>query len=161
MFNVAGLLLSASGLFVFATVDESSSLAVILTGVVLQSSGSGMFQSPNNSSIFGAADASKHGVVAALVNLTRNSANVTGVAVATAIVTAVMASQGFDANIDDVIESGRETGMLGAFNSGLHIAYVIMGTLLAVGALASAFKGKSRQEVTDLEARSTSEKTAS
>ena len=161
MFNVAGLLLAASGLFVFSTVNESSSLAVILIGVVLQSSGSGMFQSPNNSSIFGAADPSKHGIVAALVNLTRNSANVTGVAVATAIVTAVMASQGFDANIDEVIESGKETGMLGAFNSGLHIAYLIMGSLLVVGALASLFKGRDRREVPESETPSTSKKASS
>ena len=161
MFNVAGLLLAASGLFVFSTVNESSSLAVILIGVVLQSSGSGMFQSPNNSSIFGAADPSKHGIVAALVNLTRNSANVTGVAVATAIVTAVMASQGFDANIDEVIESGKETGMLSAFNSGLHIAYLIMGSLLVVGALASLFKGRDRREVPESETPSTSKKASS
>jgi hypothetical protein len=72
-----------------------------------------------------------------------------------------MASQGFDANIDEVIESGKETGMLGAFNSGLHIAYLIMGSLLVVGALASLFKGRDRREVPESETPSTSKKASS
>ena len=143
IFNVAGLLLSAAGLFVFATINQSSSLALILIGIVLQSAGSGTFQSPNNSSIFSAAHPSKHGIVSALINLTRNSANVTGVAMASAIVTVVMASEGFAVNIDQINVS--ETGELEAFVSGLRTAYLVVGSLALLGAFASLFKRPARE----------------
>ena len=61
LFNVTGLLLSSSGLFVLATLTASSSLGLVLTGMVLQSAGSGIFQSPNTSSVFSAAEQNRRG----------------------------------------------------------------------------------------------------
>ena len=61
-FNIIGLLLSAAGLFVLASLTVSSSVVVVLVGILLQSAGSGLFQSPNSASIFSAADTSRHGV---------------------------------------------------------------------------------------------------
>jgi len=86
-FNVIGLLLSAAGLFTLSALTVSSPISLVLVGIVLQSAGAGVFQSPNSSSIFSAADTSRHGVVAAFVNLSRNAGNVTGIAIVTSIVT--------------------------------------------------------------------------
>ena len=115
-FNVIGLLLSAAGLFVLASLTVTSSVGMVLVGILIQSAGSGLFQPPNSASIFSAADSSRHGVVAAFVNLSRNSGNVTGIAIATSIVTAIMASGGFESNIDAVLESGPGSRSAGLFH---------------------------------------------
>ena len=46
LFNVAGLLLSAAGLFTLASITVSSSIVVALVGIVLHSAGSGLFPVP-------------------------------------------------------------------------------------------------------------------
>ncbi len=140
MFNVIGLLLSSAGLFTLASLTASSSVVHILAGIVLQSIGAGTFQSPNSSSLFSSADPSRHGVVAAFVNLSRNAGNVVGIAIVTSIVTGIMASQGFDANIDAVLGSQPGSNLLGSFMTGLKVAFLVMAVLQAIGAAASLFK---------------------
>ncbi len=139
-FNVIGLLLSAAGLFTLASMTVSSSVVVPLVGIVLHSVGSGLFQSPNSASIFSAADPSRHGVVAAFVNLSRNAGNVTGIAIAASIVTAVMASQGFEPNIDAVLGAESGSRLVGSFMAGLKTAFVVMAVLQLIGAVASVLK---------------------
>ena len=139
-FNIIGLLLSAAGLFILASLTVTSSVGMVLVGILIQSAGSGLFQSPNSASIFSAADSSRHGVVAAFVNLSRNSGNVTGIAIATSIVTAVMASGGFESNIDAVLDAGTGSGLLDSFMTGLKVAFLAMGILQVIGAFASVFK---------------------
>ena len=146
LFNIIGLLLSAAGLFALATLTVSSSVVLILAAILLQSSGSGLFQSPNSASIFSAADSSRHGVVAAFVNLSRNSGNVTGIAIAASIVTAVMVSGGYEPNIDAVLEAGPGSGLLNSFMAGLKVAFLAMALLQLVGALASVFKTDARSD---------------
>ena len=139
-FNVIGLLLSAAGLFTLASMTVSSSVVVPLVGILLHSVGSGLFQSPNSASIFSAADPSRHGVVAAFVNLSRNAGNVTGIAIAASIVTAVMASQGFEPNIDAVLGAESGSRLVGSFMTGLKAAFVVMAVLQLIGAAASVLK---------------------
>ena len=145
-FNIFGLLLSSAGLFILASLTVSSPVGIVLVGIVLQSSGAGLFQSPNSASIFSAADPSRHGVVAAFVNLSRNAGNVTGVAIATSIVTAVMASQGFEPNIGAVLDSGPNSSLVGSFMTGLKAVFLVMGVLQVIGAAASVFKRDSQPE---------------
>ena len=145
-FNIIGLLLSAAGLFVLASLTVSSSVVMVLAGILLQSVGSGLFQSPNSASILSAADVSRHGVVAAFVNLSRNSGNVTGIAIATSIVTAVMAAGGYEPNIDAVLEATPDSGLLGSFMTGLKVVFLSMGALQVVGAIATVFKSDSQPQ---------------
>lgn len=139
-FNIIGLLLSAGGLLVLATLTTTSSIIIVLAGILLQSIGSGLFQSPNSASIFSAADSSRHGVVAAFVNLSRNSGNVTGTAVAASIVTAVMVGAGYEVKIDAVLDAGPGSGLLESFLDGLKTAFLAMAALQVIGAIASIFK---------------------
>ena len=74
------------------------------------------------------------------MTLVRNSANVSSVAVATTIVTAVMASMGYGPDLGDV-RTAEDTGVLDAFVSGLRLLYTVMGSLLLVGIAVSFFKG--------------------
>ncbi|MCI0439920.1 MAG: MFS transporter [Chloroflexi bacterium] len=144
-FNVGGLLLTATGLFILSRLTVGSPVWMVILGMVATSAGMGTFSAPNNSSILSAVERSKYGVVSGFLNLVRNSANVTGIAIATAIVTAVMASQGFPPSLSEVSrEAGA--GLLSAFTDGLRIAYMIIATLVLVGAVLSVFKGGTVEE---------------
>ena len=147
-FNIIGLLLSACGLLILASLTATSSIVVAIAGLLMQSVGSGLFQSPNSASIFSAADSARHGVVAAFVNLSRNSGNVTGTAIAASIVTAVMVSGGYEVKIDAVLDAGPGSGLLDAFLTGLKTTFVAMAILQVIGAIASVFKSAPKPEQT-------------
>ena len=141
-FNVAGLAMSSTALLIFATfLSESSSLALIIPVLMLQSCGMGTFNSPNNSSILSAVERSNYGVVSALTQLMRNSANVTSIALATAIVVATMASQGVEPSLGAVSPE-----VAGAFMAGLQRAYFVLGGLLVLGLVVSYVKGDRPKE---------------
>ena len=139
-FNIGGLLLSAAGLFILSRLTESSPEGLVILGMVVQSSGTGTFNAPNNSSILSAVEPERYGVVSAFLNLVRNSGNVTGTAIATAIVTGVMASMGYLPSLAEVSDTG-DRGLLSAFTSGLSTSFLWMSSLVVVGAALSAFKG--------------------
>ena len=146
IFNVGGLLVSVAGLFTLSTLRTDSSLALVMTGMILQSIGTGTFNAPNNSAILSTVEKRKLGVVSGFLNLVRNSGNVTSIALATAIATGVMASMGFLPTLAGVSET-NDTGLLEAFTAGLRWAYLIMGVVVLLGAGASLFKGSKVVEV--------------
>ena len=76
----------------------------------------------------------------ALLSLVRNSANVTSVAVATAVVTATMVSMGYAPDLG-AIGGGESQDMERSFVSGMNILYLAMGCLLIVGVVVSFLKG--------------------
>ena len=146
IFTVLGMGLSGIGLFMLAAVTVTSSLTLVIIAIVVQSSGSGIFSSPNSSAIFSAAEEEKHGVISALLSLVRNSGNVTGIAIAAAIVTAVMISMGQIADIGGVIGAGRGSEVVKAFSIGLRTTFAVMGSLALLAAFASMFKTQKVQE---------------
>ncbi len=139
-FNVAGLLLASAGIFTISRVSETTPLPVIIAALVIQSAGTGLFGSPNSASIFSAAAGNRHGVVSALLSLVRNSANVTSIAVATAVVTSTMVSMGYAPDLGNV-SGGEDTGLLRSFVSGMNMLYFGMGCPLLAGAVVSFLKG--------------------
>ena len=139
-FNVAGLILAAAGIFTISRVSETTPLPIIIGALVMQSAGTSLFASPNSASIFGASQGRRHGVVAALLSLVRNSANVTSIAVATAVVAATMVSMGYAPDLSNV-SGGDDPGLPGSFVSGMNLLYFAMGCLLIVGVVASFLKG--------------------
>ena len=140
VFNVAGLLLASVGIFTISRVSDTTPLPVIIAALVIQSAGTGLFGSPNSASIFSAASGNRHGVVSALLSLVRNSANVTSIAVATAVVTSTMVSMGYAPDLGNV-SGGEDAGLLRSFVSGMNMLYFGMGCLLLLGAVASFMKG--------------------
>lgn len=143
-FNVGGLTLSAIGLFTLSTLKVDSSLALVLTGMIFQSAGMGMFNAPNNSSIMSTVERSRYGILSGFLSLVRNSANVTSIVLGTAIVTGVMASQGYLPTLAGVSESG-DVGLTLAFTSGLRVAFTAMGSVLILGVAVSFLKGSKSQ----------------
>ena len=73
------------------------------------------------------------------LNLVRNAANITGIAVATTIVVTVMGAQGFEPSLAAVSGLGAQ-GVLGAFTSGMKTAYLSMAGLALAGAVLSMLK---------------------
>jgi hypothetical protein len=91
----------------------------------------GTFSSPNTSAIMGSLPRDKYGVVSGFVNLARTSANVSGVALATTLVTITMASQGFEPNLSAVSEAGGD-GVRLAFVEGLSMALRVSGAMMVL-----------------------------
>ena len=131
-FTVGGLALSTSALFLFSRLTDSSPLYYVMIGIVLQNTGMGVFYSPNTSSVLSTVERSRYGVVSAFLNLVRNASNLTSVVLGTAIVTATMASLGYEPSLD-AVSSGAADGVTAAFSSGLHNAFFTLGCLLAIG----------------------------
>ena len=73
--NMGGAALAATGVFLLAwSIDSSSSLGLVMLAMVLQSSGAGIFNSPNHTAILSTVPRIKYGVVSALLSLSRVSA---------------------------------------------------------------------------------------
>ena len=126
-FTVAGLAISAAGMFLLAAVNENSPLGFVIAAMVLQSSGMALFFSPNSSSIMSGAERTRYGVISALMGLTRNSGGVISIAVTTAIVTVTMASMGYAASLEAAAEAPH------AFVSGMQRTFIAQGVLLLLG----------------------------
>ena len=139
-FNVGGMALLATGLFLLVSINERSPLGLVMAGMVLQSSAIGIFQSPNNSAILSTVEIGKYGVVAALTQLMRNSANLVSVAMATAIVTGVMAVKGYAPSLDAVSDAP------GAFTSGVRVTFLVMGFVAVLGMALSFLKADRTRE---------------
>ena len=145
-FNVGGSVIAALSLFLLAfSLTDATPVIVIMLILVLQSAGTGLFGSPNNSSIFSAVEKSRYGIVSALTSLTRNSANITSNAVATAIVVATMASLGAEPNLSAVSSEPF------AFVAGLNRAFMVAGFMLVIATVISFLKGDRIKEELEVE----------
>ena len=151
-FNVGGLALASLALFVLAArLTDNSPLSLIIVVLVLQSVGSGLFGSPNNSSILSAVERSRYGIVSALTSLTRNSANIASTAIATAIVVTTMGSMGAEPSLEAVSDEPH------AFVVGLQRAFLGGAIMLFVGMVISILKGDRPKETEAMRAREPSE----
>ena len=134
---MGGLVLSAAALFALATtLSEDSSMVFIIGMLVLQSSGTALFNSPNNSSILSTVERSRYGVVSALTQLVRNSGNVASIAMSTTIVVITMGSRGLEPSLDSVSPESA-----GAFVAGLHRAFLLLCALLTLGMILTFLSG--------------------
>ena len=136
--TTTGLILSAVASFIMATqLKPDSSTALVIVTLMLQSTGTGLFNSPNNSSVLSAVEPFRYGVVSALTQLVRNSANVTSIALATTVVVLTMGSLGVEPRLDAVSPEVAD-----AFVAGLHRAFYLMGGLLVLGVVICLVRGE-------------------
>jgi len=140
-FTVGGLLLSTAALFLLSRLTENSSLAQVMPALMLQSSGMGIFYSPSSSSILSAVARERYGVILGFLNLIRNAANVTSVAMAAAIVTATMGAMGYEPSLD-AVRGGSGPGVSYAFTLGLRYAYLTMMALLLAAMAVSVLQSR-------------------
>jgi EmrB/QacA subfamily drug resistance transporter len=136
--TVGGLMLGAAAWLVLASsLSQDTSLVLIVTMLTLQSFALGMFFTPNDSSIFSAVERSSYGVVSALTQLTRNSANVTSIAVATTVIVTTMAAKGVEPSLDAVSPLVAD-----AFLAGLRLSFWLMAGIFMVGVVICLIRGE-------------------
>ena len=138
---VLGMGLSASAMLVFSRLTVDSSWVHVAVGMALSGSGMGIFSSANTTAIMGSMDRERYGIVSAFLNLTRTSANVTGIVLATTIVTLPMGSMGYEPTLAAVSDSESE-GLKAAFVSGLSRAYLTGAGFVFRALVLSALRGE-------------------
>ena len=126
-----GLVLIGASLMTMSRMDEATQVQVVVASLVLLGLGMGMFYSPNASAVLSTVDMRRYGIATAFLNMVRNTANVTGVALSTSIVTATMSAQGFEPSLDAVSSAGGEA-IKEAFTDGLQTAYLAMSGVVVV-----------------------------
>ena len=136
----AGMASSATAMFVLSSLDINSPAWHVIIGMVLSGIGMGSFSSPNTSAIMGSLPREKYGVVSGFVNLTRTSANVSGVALSTTLVTITMASYGFEPNLSALAEGGGAE-IRTAFVMGLSRALKVSGVLMVLALALTLVRG--------------------
>ena len=145
-FTMGALASSASGLFLLSRLTVGSSLALVLPALMLTGAGQGAFYSPNSSSVISSVEPERYGIVAAFLHLVRNGANITSLAMATAVVTATMGALGFEPSLEAVREA-TGPGVGYAFTVGLRNAFLVMMGLLVIGMAVSSVKAASSKEL--------------
>ena len=138
-FTTGGLVASSAGLLLLSRLTETSPLALVVGALALAGSGMAAFYTPNASAILSSVERPRYGIAIAFLNMTRNTANVTGVALVTIIVTGTMASMGFEPTLEAVAGEGGDA-VKGAFTLGLSRAFLVGASLTVLALLLSILK---------------------
>lgn len=132
--TVIGLSFTALGLLLISTLNENSSIAILMVYIVVMTIGNGMFQSPNNSLVMSLVSKDKLGIAGSVNALVRNLGFVLGTALSTMLLYNRMSAMvGY--RVVDYIE-GRDD----VFLYGMRCVYVSASVLCAVGVVITALR---------------------
>ncbi|MFB6468285.1 MFS transporter [Cytobacillus sp. Hz8] len=123
--TTGGLLITALGLFYYSMLSASAHFYQVIPGAILIGLGSGMFQSPNNSSVMSSVPKQKLGIAGGINSLVRNLGMVTGIAFSVSL---------FDA-LGGV--TNPKPSQTDAFMSAYHIVMLVAMSIALVGAFIS------------------------
>jgi len=115
--TTSGLIISGLGLYYFSTLSAMASFYQILPGPVLLGLGTGMFQSPNNSSVMSSVTPQKLGIAGGINSLVRNLGMVTGIAWSVALFEALGGVA--------MPKSGQTTMFMSAYHAVMLVAMAI------------------------------------
>ncbi|MCK9518420.1 MAG: MFS transporter [Dehalococcoidia bacterium] len=146
-----GILLVALGLVALSSVEASTPVTMIVLRLAVVGIGTSVFMSPNSSQIMGSVPRTMLGTASASVATARNVGNATGLALGSAILTAVAsASTGLrGVKVDDLPE--------GAVLDGVQAAFLVAGIASALALVPSLLRGRRQAEGLTLEAVAASE----
>ncbi len=123
--TTSGLAIIAGGLFYYSTLTGTAHFYQVLPGPLLMGLGSGLFQSPNNSSVMSSVPPQKLSVAGGINSLVRNVGMVTGIAFSVSL---------FEA-WGGVTTPGPE--QIGMFMSAYHSVMLVSTGIALVAALIS------------------------
>jgi EmrB/QacA subfamily drug resistance transporter len=129
----AGMLLLAAGLAALGLLVAHGSLALLAAALALVGLGIGIFVSPNNSALMGAAPRNRQGIAAGVLATARNVGMVLGVGFAGAIFTTVATHA-----------ASPTAGLV----EGIRASLLAAAGIALVGALTSAVRGETRAPAT-------------
>ena len=136
--------------FALSTLDGDTPLWFIAGIVIVNGIAMGMWGAPNASATMGSVDRSRYGVVSAVINLTRNLGNVTGQAIATAIIAGIMVANGFDIPLGEL---DQNPGAGDAYLEGWKWAYYVATGVIALALISSLFTNEKPNDSGSTEAR--------
>ncbi len=129
-----GLVANSAGLFLMATLNEHSSLYVMIFYIIIMSLGNALFQSPNTSLIMANAPRNMLGISGSVNALIRNLGMISGTTMAILILYGRMSAK-IGYSVSTYI-SGRDD----VFVYGMQGAYMAAALISALGALLTAFR---------------------
>jgi MFS family permease len=127
-----GMALVSLGLVSFAFVNHETSMISLVAGLMILGLGFALFASPNTNAVMSSIDRQHYGVASAVLGTMRLTGQMFSMALATLIFTVVI---GRVKILPDVYPQ---------FLHSVHIAFVIMATLCAVGVFVSLKRGRVR-----------------
>ena len=130
LFSSVGFVLYGAMALSLSLMSADTPLRLVMGVLFLTGISMGLWNVPNNSTIMGSVPANRHGVIGAFTNLIRNMGNVTGQALASAVVVGVMAGRGFDIPLSDIADSAAAGD---AFVAGWRWTFRISAVLALVG----------------------------
>jgi EmrB/QacA subfamily drug resistance transporter len=137
----AGLLISGIGLIGFIILTPTTSYLEMIIWMLIMGFGSGMFFSPNTSTIMGSVPVEKRGIAAGVRTMMNNSGTVISIALAMAVISTSITPEALQG-----LFTGTQVGSKGIavaeFMNGLRIAFTISLVVSLIGAVMSFFKGK-------------------
>jgi len=136
----AGLLISAVGLGGLMMIKATTSTTELILWMLVMGFGSGMFFSPNTSSIMGSVPADKRGIAAGVNTMMNNAGTVLSIALSMAIISSSISPDAMQA-----LFLGTQVGSNGIaineFVSGLRMAFTISFAFTLTAALMSYLRG--------------------
>ncbi len=138
-----GMLCVGGGFLALTRLDESSRVWEVILPMMLSGLGMGMFQPANNSSILGSVEPERYSVVASFLTLVRNVGQVTGVVVASLVVTLAITNLGVEPDLGALRDPTRTPDplLVRGFINGMHYTYYVSAGAMAVAALCSLARG--------------------
>ena len=149
--TTTGMLVSALACLRLLSLDETSHVSMLLTGLVLLGIGMGLFTPPNNSAIMGSAPPDKLGVAGGVLNMMRSLGLIFGVDVSGAIFTSLehryLADNGFP-NVRHVFANPAIPTFLKE-RAFLHGFLAVLLVLLGINLLSAIFSALNKGAVLD------------
>lgn len=139
--SVVAAALSASAMFTFSRLSLDSSPVHVVVGMMLLGAGAGSFTATNTSGVMSSQQRAKYGIVSAFLNVTRTSADLTGIAIATTIVALTMTSLGQEPSLAAVADAGGDSARA-AFVAGMRKAFLVAGSCLVLASALSVVRGR-------------------
>ena len=125
-----GMGILSIGLVLLATLEPGTPLPQVALRLTVVGLGTGIFISPNTSALMGAAPRARQGIASGVLATARNVGMVTGVGIAGAVFTTVLA------------RAGAEEGLY----SGVRLAFLLAAGVAALGALVSTTRGRAAED---------------
>ena len=147
IFVSASTLMIAAAMLALSFLGESTPLGVVVGMMVVLGIGVGLWYSPTTSAALSEVEQGRQGVASSATLIVRYTANVSTVAIAISIVTAVMASRGFEASLSAVTDAA-DAGAGGAFVDGMSLTFRIgagINLFATVVTLAPFGRGRGRR----------------
>ena len=139
--SMIGLSLMGTSMVIFSQLTPESNPSIIIIGMCFNGTGMGTFSSPNTSAVMGTIPLEDRSITSAFLQLTRTSANLIGVALATTIVTLTMTSNGYAADLSSVSEVGSSNILL-SFNEGFSRAFMVSFSLIILGLCLTSLRSR-------------------